>query len=62
MSCSVGRRHGSDLALPWLWCWLVAAALIRPLAWEPPHAEGASLKSKNKKNKDSYHIQLMTFS
>ena len=28
-----------------------ATALIRPLAWEPPHAVGAALKSK-KKEKD----------
>jgi len=26
----------------------VAAALIPPLAWEPPCAEGAALKKKNK--------------
>ena len=36
LSCGVGHRHGSDLALLWLWCRLEAAALIRPLAWEPP--------------------------
>ena len=32
----------------WLWPWhrLVAAALIRPLAWELPRAAGAALKSK----------------
>ena len=35
MSCGVGRRCGSDLALLWLWC--------RP-AWEPPYAMGAALK------------------
>ena len=34
MSCSVGRRHGSDTELLWLWCILAASALIRPLAWE----------------------------
>ena len=28
----------------WLWCRLVAAALIQPLAWEPPCAAGAALK------------------
>ena len=27
-----------------LWCRLVAAALIQPLAWEPPYALGAALK------------------
>ena len=44
MSCSVGRRHGLDPVL--LWLWLVAVATIRPLAWEPPHARGVDLKSK----------------
>ena len=28
----------------WLWYRLVAAALIRPLAWEPPYAVGVALK------------------
>ena len=38
-----------------LWLWLlhrlaaVAAALIRPLAWEPPYATGAALKIAKKK-------------
>ena len=41
MSCGVGRRHGSDPSLLWLWPRPVAAALIRPLAWEPPYAAGA---------------------
>ena len=50
MSCSVGRRCGSDLAL--LWLWLVSVALIRPLAWECPYAVGVALKSKKKKKKN----------
>ena len=45
-SCGVGQRHGLDLALPWLWCRLAAAAPIRPLAWEPPYAVGVALKDK----------------
>ena len=49
MSCGVGHRHGSDLALLWLWHSLVATALIRPLAWEPPDAAGTALKSQKKK-------------
>ena len=48
MSCGVGCRCGSDLALLWLWHRLAAVALIRPLAWEPPHVSGVALKSKNK--------------
>ena len=35
----LGLRHRS-----------AAVALIRPLAWEPPHATGAALKRKKKKN------------
>ena len=44
MSCGVGRRHGSDPELLWLWCRPAATAPIRPLAWEPPHATSAALK------------------
>ena len=32
MSCGVGHRCGSTLALLWLWCRPAAAALIQPLA------------------------------
>ena len=46
MSCGVGCRHSSDLALSWLWHRPSAVALIRSLAWEPPYAVGAALKSK----------------
>ena len=49
MSCGVGRRHVSDMALLWLWYRLAAAALIRPLAWKPPCAADLALKSKKKK-------------
>ena len=45
MSCSVGLRHGLNLALLWLWCMPAAGAPIRPLAWEPPYATDAALKS-----------------
>ena len=48
LSCDVGRLHGSDPALLWLWHRLAAAAPIRPLAWEPPYAVGAALKRQNK--------------
>ena len=46
MSCDVGHRCGSDLAL--LWCRLAAAALIQPLAWELPCAPGVALKRKKR--------------
>ena len=32
-----------------LCCSLLATALIRPLAWEPPHAMGAALKKTKKR-------------
>ena len=48
MSCGVGDRCGSDLVVLWLWCNPLAAALIRPLAWDRPYAEGAALKRKKK--------------
>ena len=51
MNCGVGHRHGSDLALLWLLCRPVATAPIRPLAWEPPYAAGAALKSQKKKKR-----------
>ena len=39
-----------------LWCRPAATALIRPLAWEPPYAEGAAQKmakrQKKKKRKE----------
>ena len=53
VSCGVGRRRGSDPALLWLWLWLAAAALIRPLGWEPPYAAGAALEDKKTKRKST---------
>jgi len=50
VSCGVGRRHGSDPSLLWLWHRPVATAPIRPLAWEPPYAVGAA-QEKGKKTK-----------
>ena len=46
MSCGVIRRCSSDLALLSLWCRLAAAALIQPLAWEPPYATDVALKKE----------------
>jgi len=52
MSCGVGCKCGSDLALLWLWHRLVATAQIRPLAWEPPYAAaGAQEMAKRRKEK-----------
>ena len=46
-----------DPALLWLWCRLVATALIGPLGWEPPYDAGMTLK-KPKKNKKQTKKQL----
>ena len=53
VSCGVGRRHGLDLMLLWLWCRLAATAPIRPLAWEPPYTAGAALENTKTKNKQT---------
>ena len=50
MSCGVSHSRGLDPSLLWLWCRPAAAALIQPLVWEPPHAVGAALKGKKKKD------------
>ena len=52
MSCGVGDRLGSELALLWLWHRLAAATLIGPLAWEPPYAERVALEKGKKTKKD----------
>ena len=51
VSCGVGRRWVSDLALLWLWCRPETVALIRPQAWEPPYASDAALKRQKKRKK-----------
>ena len=50
LSCGVGRRCSSDLALLSLWRRPAAAAPIQPLAWEPPYATDAALKKKTRWN------------
>ena len=49
MSCGVGRRHGSDPTMLWLWHKPESPALIGPLAWEPPYATGVALKKTERK-------------
>ena len=51
MSCGLGRRCGSDLALLWLWHRPAATAPVRPLAWESPHATGMALEKERQKEK-----------
>ena len=58
MSCGVGHRRGSDPKLLWLWCRPGAAALIGPLAWEPPYATSAALEETKKKKKESTKVKL----
>ena len=53
MSCGVGHRLSSDLALVWLWYGPVATAPTGPLAREPPYAVGVALKRKEKKSEHS---------
>ena len=60
VSCGVGRRHGLDLLLLWLWCRPAATAPFRPLAWEPPYAMGAALKGqKTKKNWGTWWYNML---
>ena len=59
LSCGVGRRHGLDPVLLWLWCRLAAVALILPLAWEPLYAMGVALKRQKPKKKKNPGFQLL---
>ena len=56
VSRGVGHRRGSVPALLWLWCRPAATTPIGPLAWEPPYASGAALKSKKEKEKKKTHV------
>ena len=62
MSCGVGRRYGSDLALLWLWCRLAATGPIGPLAWEPPYAAGTALERQKdgKQKQKTFEYQRNT--
>ena len=51
-------REIMDLALLWLWWRPAAAAPIGPLAWDPPYATGATLKSKNN-NKNPFYCEMV---
>ena len=66
MSCSVGHRCSSDLALLWLTLplplTLTATALIRPLDWELPYAATATLKKDRKKKKKIASVVLTAYS
>ena len=69
MSCGVGCRCGSVLALLWLWCRLATIALIQPLAWELPYAPGSAQerkegreRKKGKERKKERKLILLTSS
>jgi len=49
VSCDIGHRRSLDPVLLWLWGRPAATAPIRPLAWEPPYAEGVALEKTKKK-------------
>ena len=51
VSCGVGCKCGLYPVLLWLWCRPAAVALIGPLAWQPPYAEGVNLKNKKMKER-----------
>ena len=55
MTCGVGRRCGSDLALLWLWC-RTTTVLIGRLGREPPYALVAALKRQKIKKKKNHSI------
>ena len=58
MSCGVGCRRSLVPTLLWLWARQAAVALIRPLAWKPPHASGAALEKNQKKKKSHFSASL----
>ena len=59
MSCGVGSRCVLGPELLWLWCRPAAVARIRPLAREPPYAEGAALEKAKTKNKQTNKTNLI---
>ena len=52
MSCGIGRRLGSHLALLWLWCRPAAETPIQPLAWEFPYTVGMAKKGRKEGRKE----------
>ena len=60
MSCGVGCRCGSDPVLLWLWRRPAAAALIGPLAWEPPVAQEMEKRQKRKEKGEKSKVSEFT--
>ena len=62
MRCGVGCRRGDwDPTLLWLWRRLVATALIRALAWEPPYATGAALEKAKRQTHKTINKNKIAF-
>ena len=61
MRSGVGRRHGLDPVLLWLWHRLAATAPIYLLAWEPPHASGEALRRQKKKKNPLKSAEQLSF-
>ena len=61
MNCGVGRRRSLDPVLLWLWHRPVAAAPIRPLAWEPPYAAEAALEMAKRQKKKKMIWNVLPF-
>ena len=61
MSCGIGCRWGSDLALLRLWRRPAATAAIRLSDWEPPYASGAALKKAKKTKKQNQKQKTKLF-
>ena len=59
MSGGVGSRRGSDSALLQLWHRPAAAALIQPLAWEPPYTADGALKKRQKDQKKKIIFEFL---
>ena len=60
MNSGIGCGPGSDPTLLWLWYRLAAAALIQCLAWELLYAIGAAQKTKKKKKKAGYILNILS--
>ena len=59
VSCGVGCRRSSDLALLWLRSRLAAIALIQPLVWELSYDAPAALKRKKRRGRKEGRTDLL---
>ena len=61
VSCGMDCRCGLDPQLLWLWNRPVATALTQPLAWEPPYAAHAALKTNKKHHRSIIKLIYLNF-